>query len=426
MHVVRRGDRGAAVVEIRAILTTLAVLHDRIPPDVDAVYDAPVERAVRAFQQARGLTVTGEVNEETWRAIDAARWALGSRVLSHEQPEALFGDDVRQLQERLLEMGYDLGRADGIFGRRTAKALANFQREVGLVPDGVCGPHTMTALRRLGRKVVGGRPNLLRETERFRAAGPALVDKRIVIDPGHGGGDPGVSVPDGPLRWTEADIAYDLAARLEGRLAAAGMRVHLTRGPSPSERQSESDRASLANELGADLLISIHLDGHASPSASGVATYHYGQYGDAGVTSTLGERLAALVPPPRRPLLAYHGVLAPRAEWRSAIIPKPAPDGASADAGSRSPGRWPWARLLRRAHEEAQQKEAAVRRAQVGTGERAEKIRTYNFAENRVTDHRIKLTTHRLHDVLEGDLDEFVDALLGAERARQLGGDGRG
>src|SRR5881409_3199241 len=84
------------------------------------------------------------------------------------------------------------------------------------------------------------------------------------------------------------------------------------------------------------------------------------------------------------------------------------------------------ARLLRQAQEEAQQKEAAARRAQVGTGERAEKIRTYNFPENRVTDHRIKLTTHRLHDVLEGDLDEFVDALLGAERAQQLGGDGRG
>ena len=84
------------------------------------------------------------------------------------------------------------------------------------------------------------------------------------------------------------------------------------------------------------------------------------------------------------------------------------------------------ARLLRRAQEEAQKKEAAARRAQVGTGERAEKIRTYNFAENRVTDHRIKLTTHRLHDVLEGDLDEFVDALLAAERAQQLFGDGRG
>jgi N-acetylmuramoyl-L-alanine amidase len=293
MQVIRRGDRGDAVVEIRAILATLTLLEDSARPD--AVYDESVEQAVRAFQQARGLSVTGEVNDETWRAIDAARWALGSRVLAHVQPEAQFGDDVRELQERLLEMGYDLGRADGILGRRTAAALASFQREYGLVPDGVCGPRTMHALRRLGRKVVGGRPNLLRETERFRTAGPALVNKRIVIDPGHGGDDVGVSVPDGRLRWAEADLAYDLAARLEGRLAAAGMRVHLTRGPSPRQLLTESDRASLANELGADLLISIHLDGHANPAASGVATYHYGQYRDGGVTSTLGERLAGLV-----------------------------------------------------------------------------------------------------------------------------------
>ena len=59
------------------------------------------------------------------------------------------------------------------------------------------------------------------------------------------------------------------------------------------------------------------------------------------------ERLAALVPPPRRPLLAYHGLLAPRARWRAAIVP-PGHDDTSADAGARSPGRWPWARLLRR------------------------------------------------------------------------------
>jgi N-acetylmuramoyl-L-alanine amidase len=295
MQVIRRGDRGDAVVEIRAILTSLTVLPDVDPPHPDARYDAAVEQAVRAFQQARGLTVTGEVNEETWRALDAARWTLGARVLAHVQPEPLFGDDVRQLQERLLELGYDVGRPDGILGRRTAAALAGFQREVGLVSDGVCGPATMAALRRLGRKVVGGRPNLLRESERFSSSGPALVDKRIVIDPGHGGGEPGITVPDGPLCWTEAEIVYDLAARLEGRLAAAGMRVHLTRGPAPRAPLSEPDRASLANELGADLLISLHLDGHPNPAAGGVATYHYGQHDPGGVTSTLGERLAALV-----------------------------------------------------------------------------------------------------------------------------------
>jgi peptide chain release factor 1 len=84
------------------------------------------------------------------------------------------------------------------------------------------------------------------------------------------------------------------------------------------------------------------------------------------------------------------------------------------------------ARLLQKAEEEAHAKEAQARRAQVGTGDRAEKIRTYNFPEGRVTDHRIKLTIHQLQYVLEGDIDGFVDALLARERAEQLGaGEGR-
>ena len=60
--------------------------------------------------------------------------------------------------------------------------------------------------------------------------------------------------------------------------------------------------------------------------------------------------------------------------------------------------------------------------SQVGGGGRSEKIRTYNFKENRVTDHRIKLTVHNLDRVLAGELDEIVDALLAAERAAQLEG----
>jgi peptide chain release factor 1 len=84
------------------------------------------------------------------------------------------------------------------------------------------------------------------------------------------------------------------------------------------------------------------------------------------------------------------------------------------------------ARLLRLAQERAAAEEAAARRSQVGTGERAEKIRTYNFPENRVTDHRVKLTLHQLQNVLAGDLDPFVDALLAAERAEQLSADARG
>jgi peptide chain release factor 1 len=71
---------------------------------------------------------------------------------------------------------------------------------------------------------------------------------------------------------------------------------------------------------------------------------------------------------------------------------------------------------------EQMEKIGAQRRGMVGTGSRSEKIRTYNFKENRVTDHRIKLTLHRLDSVMNGDLDELVTALVNAERAALLDG----
>ncbi len=78
------------------------------------------------------------------------------------------------------------------------------------------------------------------------------------------------------------------------------------------------------------------------------------------------------------------------------------------------------ARLYEAERDRRQAEQAAARRSQVGTGERAEKIRTYNFPENRLTDHRVKHTVHRLDQVLDGDLDEFTEALQAEERRRAL------
>ena len=78
------------------------------------------------------------------------------------------------------------------------------------------------------------------------------------------------------------------------------------------------------------------------------------------------------------------------------------------------------ARLYDLEHDKQLAEVAAQRKAQVGTGERAEKIRTYNYPENRVTDHRIKLTAHRLDQVLQGDLGEFTEALQAEVRRRAL------
>jgi peptide chain release factor 1 len=78
------------------------------------------------------------------------------------------------------------------------------------------------------------------------------------------------------------------------------------------------------------------------------------------------------------------------------------------------------ARLLERAQEDQRAQIAADRRSQVGTGERSERIRTYNFPQARVTDHRINLTLHKLPQVLEGDLDELIEALQSSYQAERL------
>ena len=78
------------------------------------------------------------------------------------------------------------------------------------------------------------------------------------------------------------------------------------------------------------------------------------------------------------------------------------------------------ARLYELEREKQQAALDATRRSQIGSGERAEKIRTYNFPENRLTDHRIKLTVHQLDRILQGELDEFTGALTAEEQARAL------
>jgi N-acetylmuramoyl-L-alanine amidase len=135
---------------------------------------------VRAFQGARGLHVDGRCDDQTWGALVEASWNLGDRLLYHRSPN-LRGDDVAELQRRLGHLGFDAGRVDGIFGPLTARALDDFQRNIGLPPDGVCGYDTIHALQRLGDRVTGPSIAAVREAERLRRAPRTLAGQRIVV-----------------------------------------------------------------------------------------------------------------------------------------------------------------------------------------------------------------------------------------------------
>ena len=277
------GDRSDAVAVIANTLTRLGV-HSN-PTDL---FDEGLAQAIKAFQQERGLTATGLINEITQRCLDEARWKLGDRILALQSDSLMRGDDVSNLQDRLIQMGFNCGKVDGIYGSKTEASVKEFQKSVGVVADGKCGPVTLISLMRLVKTVSGGAPTALRESVRHAVASPALASKVIVIDPSWGGDFTGEN-QNGVI---ESEVVFDLAQRLEGRLIALGVNVVLTR--SAKNSPLEKDRIATANSVNADLVIALKVDSYKNEKANGVATYYYGRDG-AGVHSVVGERFANLI-----------------------------------------------------------------------------------------------------------------------------------
>lgn len=142
-------------------------------------YDLELEAAVRRFQRDRGLLESGLVDLTTWRAIVEAGYRLGDRLLYLRRPP-LRGDDVAWLQNALGSLGFDPGRVDGIFGARTRSALIEFQSNVGLPADGICGVATIEELRRVGAHRGAHVHSVIERLTRERG-GRKLADVAVVV-----------------------------------------------------------------------------------------------------------------------------------------------------------------------------------------------------------------------------------------------------
>ena len=284
MRLIRLGDSGPAVVDVQQRLSRVS----EEPVVADGVFAEQTYAAVRRFQRSRNLPADGIVGPETWRALVEAGYTLGSRLLWHSR-RMMRGDDVRQLQHRLNQLGFDAGAEDGIFGPLARAALEEFQRDTGLPVDGVAGPATIETLGRLIRThQPGGIGIRAREREWLRGmSGRTLAGARILIDPSHGPGDPGHTGPSGA---TEAEVAWQVSSHLHARLAARGAHVVLSRGPGSTPTGSE--RARLANEQGVDVAVSVGVNALGAREACGSSTYYFGA---PHFVSEGGYRLASLV-----------------------------------------------------------------------------------------------------------------------------------
>lgn len=275
------------VAEVRSRLHRLGLVED----GRGDTFDKELDQAVRLFQQERGIGVDGIVGTQTYRRLEEARWRLGDRVLSFLPGHLMVGDDVLALQRRLTGLGFSPGRSDGIFGRATDHAVREFQLNTGLPTDGTAGPETFRAMSRLTRTVSGGASTVLREQQAFEGLRTGVTHKVVLIDVG----------PDQVHRehlgsgLTEQDIATDIAGRVEGRLAALGTTVLVT-GPARAGHTSfdDSARATIANDIGADVVISLHCDAHPNPQANGMAAFYFGTVSEA-TSSVAGKALAELL-----------------------------------------------------------------------------------------------------------------------------------
>lgn len=253
------GDEGPAVADLQDRLSNQGT---DVLPDAHSYFGPGTRAAVEAFQHRRGLRVDGICGPQTWAALVEAGFELGDRFLYHRR-QMLRGDDVAELQRCLSALGFDTGRVDGIFGARTAVALAEFQQNLGLPVDAILGADTLAELRRvMPRRDMGELVSAVRDRDRLRHLPKSLLGRRIAV-----GEEGGLGA---------------LASAVRRGLHRAG--AHAI----PVLHPEGSAQASAANAAGAEVYLGLRLD----PARPHCDTSHYLGYR---YESPGGRRLAELI-----------------------------------------------------------------------------------------------------------------------------------
>jgi N-acetylmuramoyl-L-alanine amidase len=262
------GDRGKEVLDVQSRLSGLG--YDVGTDGVDGLFGPDTQAAVLCFQQKIGLLVDGIVAENTWQELVEARYEPGERLLYLRIPP-FRGADVLTLQRSLNRLGFNAGPEDAIFGAETERAVLDFQKNAGMVMDGMVDESVLKVMAKVTKD---GEPHSsgakIPDRNGGYAGGRSLGSLTVAIDPGHGGEDTGAVAAGG---IAEKNLNLKTALNLAAALKPLGASVVLTR-----ETDSGVDlyeRAALANLSSADLFICIHHNSATSHRAQGAAGYFF-------------------------------------------------------------------------------------------------------------------------------------------------------
>ncbi|NEO31909.1 MAG: peptidoglycan-binding protein [Symploca sp. SIO3C6] len=212
-RLLKEGRSGEDVKELQEFLIKQGYLQ---PGDDDGDFGAKTKAAVTEFQKAQGLTPDGECGPKTWAQIeklteknsDSNNSDSASRRLVKEGRS---GEDVKELQEFLIQQGYlQPGSADGDFGAKTKAAVTEFQKAQGLTPDGECGPTTWAKVDLIAKGDGDGSENISRRLLKEGRSGEdvkelqGLLIKQGYLQPGDDDGDFGAKTKTAVIEFQKA------------------------------------------------------------------------------------------------------------------------------------------------------------------------------------------------------------------------------
>lgn len=318
VRTLKPGDRGKEVLDVQSRLCGLG--YSVGTDGVDGYFGDDTENAVLMFQQECGLLVDGIVSDNTWCELVEAGNEPGERLLYLRIPP-FRGADVLVLQRSLNCLGFNAGPEDGIFGSLTERAVLDFQRNAGLVMDGMVDESVLKVMDKVTKD---GEPHSaeakIPDRNGGSAGGRSLSETTISIDPGHGGDDSGSVADTGII---EKDINLSVALALGRALESMGVNVVLTRDS--DEAIPLYERPMVANAAGADIFISIHHNSNPSPLAQGATAYYFsrqGYFSEAGrmLAQHIVTALAANLDVPELPAMGRNFAVLRETEMTAVLI----------------------------------------------------------------------------------------------------------